>query len=71
MLLAKYEEHGELQLKQERTRITFRKAATVLDVGGDAMIERMASEQDKLEASEIDHHPCIHACGDCTPLLAP
>jgi hypothetical protein len=43
-LLAKYEEQGALQLSQERTRKTFRKVATVFDVGDDALIERMASD---------------------------
>jgi hypothetical protein len=66
-LLAKYEEQGALQLNQERTRITFRNAATVFDVGDDAMIERMGSElvagkeeeQDKLV--QLIATPCIYS----------
>jgi hypothetical protein len=66
-LLVKYEEQGALQLSQERTRTTFRKVAIVFDVGDDALIERMASD-DTLPKLIATHaytlaetaHPCLH-----------
>jgi GTP-binding protein EngB required for normal cell division len=66
-LLAKYEEQGALQLRQERTRMTFQKAVTIFDVRDDALIEQMSSKG-KLAELITNHaytlaetaHPCLH-----------
>eukprot|EP00935_MAST-01C_sp_MAST-1C-sp1_P000868 g868.t1 len=66
-LLAKYEDQGALQLRQERTRSTFQKAATFFYVGNDALIEQMASDA-TLAKLHTAHsytlvetvYPCMH-----------